>query len=52
MKRLERSEKIAKVDLSSARQTTEYEVEMKSFGINCNLTDVSADDTDEKAEKK
>ncbi|MCF8024230.1 MAG: PilN domain-containing protein [Desulfobacteraceae bacterium] len=42
MKRLERSGKISDVDLSRARQTTEYDVEMKSFGINCKLADATS----------
>lgn len=50
MKRMEGSEKIANVELGSARQTTEYDVEMKSFGINCRLADLSAG-ASEKAKK-
>ncbi len=50
MKRLEGSDKIVSVALGSARQTTEYDVEMKSFGINCRLADLSAG-ANEKAKK-
>ncbi|MFP3999415.1 MAG: PilN domain-containing protein [Desulfobacterales bacterium] len=51
MKRLERSDKIKNVSLSSARQTTEHDVELKSFEIKCTLADASAGDNDGKAEK-
>jgi type IV pilus assembly protein PilN len=39
MSRLEKSEKIKQVNLESARQATQYEVEMKSFGIRCKVAD-------------
>ncbi|MFW6333733.1 MAG: PilN domain-containing protein [Desulfosalsimonas sp.] len=42
MRRLERSEKINGVRLSSARQTTEYDVELKSFDIKCSLADAGS----------
>lgn len=41
MKRLEQHERIADVQLQSARQATEYEIEMKRFGINCKLAESS-----------
>jgi type IV pilus assembly protein PilN len=50
MSRLERSEKISDVTLENARQTTQYEVEMKSFGIKCKMADASAA-ANEKAKK-
>ncbi|MFO7929918.1 MAG: PilN domain-containing protein [Thermodesulfobacteriota bacterium] len=37
MRRLERSEKVSDVRLSNARQTTEYDIELKSFDIKCTL---------------
>lgn len=38
MRRLERSEKVSDVRLSNARQTTEYDIELKSFDIKCTLS--------------
>ncbi|MFP4668272.1 MAG: PilN domain-containing protein [Desulfobacterales bacterium] len=52
MRRLERSEKINDVSLSSAKQTTEQDVELKSFEIKCTLADASTGDNDGKAEKQ
>ncbi|MFP4159918.1 MAG: PilN domain-containing protein [Desulfobacterales bacterium] len=37
MKRLERSGKVSDVRLTNARQTTEYDIELKSFDIKCTL---------------
>lgn len=37
MRRLERSERIGEVNLVSAKQRVQYEVEMKDFGINCTV---------------
>lgn len=37
MRRLERSDKVDDVRLSNARQTTEYDIELKSFDIKCTL---------------
>lgn len=52
MSRLEKSDKIDEVNLESARQATQYEVEMKSFGIKCKVADVIAiAAVNEKAEK-
>ena len=50
MKRLERHQRIADVQLQSARQTTEYNIEMKSFGINCKLAE-SSNGANQKAKK-
>ncbi|MFW5908828.1 MAG: PilN domain-containing protein [Desulfosalsimonas sp.] len=51
MRRLERSEKIKDVRLSTAEQTTEQDVELKSFAIKCTLADPSNGENDRKAEK-
>ncbi|MCF8110218.1 MAG: PilN domain-containing protein [Desulfobacteraceae bacterium] len=51
MRRLERSEKIKDVRLSTAKQTTEYDVELKSFVIKCTLVDPGTGANDGKAEK-
>ena len=50
MKRLERHHRIADVQLRSARQTTEYNIEMKRFGINCKLAE-SSNGANQKAKK-
>ncbi|MFO7861491.1 MAG: PilN domain-containing protein [Desulfosalsimonas sp.] len=50
MSRLERSGKIVDVSLENAKQTTQYDVEMKSFGIKCKMADASAV-ANEKAKK-
>lgn len=50
MSRLERSDKITDVTLENAKQTTQFDVEMKSFGIKCKMADASAV-ANEKAKK-
>ncbi|MBS0014275.1 MAG: PilN domain-containing protein [Desulfobacterales bacterium] len=50
MSRLERSDKIRDVTLENAKQTTQFDVEMKSFGIKCKMADASAV-ANEKAKK-
>ncbi len=52
MRRLERSGKINDVSLSSAKQTREYDVDLKSFEIKCTLADPGTGNNDGKAEKQ
>jgi len=37
MKRLQRSKRFSNVDLTNVKQTRRFNVEMKQFGINCNM---------------
>ncbi|MGM0453220.1 MAG: PilN domain-containing protein [Thermodesulfobacteriota bacterium] len=44
MKRLERSEKFTGVNLTSSKRKMIQNVEMKQFGVNCNVTELSPDE--------
>lgn len=44
MKRLDRSEKFKKVNLSSSKKKVMQDVEMKQFGVNCEVSELPSDE--------